>query len=238
MQTHTKIVAAGIILLLPACHDDGLDTHGCPLSYSAGWSSYDLRVEHQEPTKCPVWIPSAGATLQTGATIVDGSTRDFTTSRLLVVNTNGSPVSTRTAVFGYDAQYRWIAASYVNYPAGTAALGPDRAYFDLTFLSGAPGPSAEMRVSYTDAVSATISGPSIVQPSGTYTWSANIISGQPPFQYQWYRDWELVSTGSSYTGPAGGDTTYFRLDVIDSRGEVDSHSKRVLVNYCGGARVC
>ncbi|HEX2078987.1 MAG TPA: hypothetical protein VHG08_14790 [Longimicrobium sp.] len=197
-----------------------------------------MSVEHQEPTRCPVFIPEPGAIVQTGATVVDGSTRDFTENRLLIVTADGSPLRRKIAIFGYDQQNRWISAPYQDYPAGTAGLRPDQAYFDLTFRSGASGPTAQMSISYTDAVNASISGPSIVQPSGTYTWSASISSGLAPFRYRWYRDWELVGTGFSYTGLAGGDTTLLRLDVIDARGEVDSHTKRILVNYCEGARVC
>lgn len=36
MRVYTKIAAAGTALLLPACHDDGLGEHGCPLDYSGG----------------------------------------------------------------------------------------------------------------------------------------------------------------------------------------------------------
>lgn len=232
------ITAGAVVLITPACHDDGFGEHGCPLDYSAGWASYALSVEHQEPKMCPAFIPSPGSTLETGAVVVDGGSRDFVENRLFVQDATGTPVASKRGIFGTDAQGRWISPNYVSYPAGRAGLSPDDVYFDLTFNGGGTGPSAHMKVSYTDAVSASITGPAIVLPGGSYTWSASIRAGQPPFQYRWYRNWTLVGTGSSYSSPGGGDTTLLRVDVIDARGEVDSHSRRVLTNYCGGARIC
>lgn len=177
--------------------------------------------------------------LQTGATIVDGGVRNFTDNRLLLVDANGSPITVKNTIFGYDESGRWVSAAYVFYAAGRANLRPDDAYYDLTFNGGAPGPTARMSIFYTDALVANINGPGYVQASGTYTWSASIATGVPPYTYRWYRNWSLVGTGSSYSVRAGGDTIHLRLDVVDSRGEVDSHTRRVLVNYCSdGARVC
>jgi hypothetical protein len=239
MRGLQKIILAGaVILITPACHDDGFGEHGCPLDYSSGWGSYGLSVEHQEPKMCPVFIPSPGSRLETGAAVVDGGERDFVENRLIVQDAARVYVTGKIGIFGRDAQGRWISANYVGYPAGRAGLGPDDVYFDLSFNGGGAGPSAHMKVSYTDAVSASISGPGIVLPGGSYTWSASIRSGQPPFQYRWYRNWNMVGTGSSYTGAGGGDTTLLRVDVIDARGEVDSHSRRVITNYCDGARIC
>ena len=65
MNACAKIVAAAAALLLPACHDDGLDEHGCVLDYSGGWGDYGLSVEHQEPTRCPVFIQEPGTMLRT-----------------------------------------------------------------------------------------------------------------------------------------------------------------------------
>lgn len=240
MRIHTPLSrTAGALLLCSACHDDGLGEHGCPLDYSSGWGSYGLNVEHEEPTRCPVFITEPGATVQTGATVVDGGVRNFTDNRLLLVDANGSPITVKNTVFGYDESGRWVSVSYVFYAAGRADLRPDDAYYDLTFNGGAPGPTAHMSISYTDAVSASINGPGIVQQSGTYTWSASVATGVPPYTYRWYRNWTLAATGSSYTARAGGDTILLRLDVRDARGEVDSYSRRVLVNQCSdGARVC
>lgn len=239
MGTHTrKLATVPALLLVCACHADGMGEHGCALDYSSGWGSYGLAVEHEEPTRCPVFIPEPGTVLETGATIVDGGVRNFIESRVLVQDANGAGVVAETAIFGLDRYNRWIAASYVYFPAGRAALRPDDVYYDLTFNGGSPGPSAHMKISYTDAVVTSISGPGFVEPGKSYTWSASISRGVGPYKYKWYRNWNLVGTGASYTGGGGGDTTYLRVDVIDSRGEVDSDGHRVIPMTCGTQRFC
>lgn len=231
-------VLTGCAVLLAACHADGMGEHGCPLDYSSGWNSYGLSVEHEEPARCPAFVPQPGAPLETGAVVVDGSNRDFSENRLLVLAANGQPVQRKIGVFGLDANQRWISSTFVGYSAGRADLRPDDVYFDLSFRDGSAGPSAHMKISYKDAVSTSISGPAFVEPGKTYTWSATISRGVGPYQYRWYRNWTLVGTGASYTGGGSGDTTHLRVDVTDSRGEVDSDARRVMPMTCGTQRFC
>jgi hypothetical protein len=240
MHHFAKTAAAGVVLLISAgCHGDGLGEHGCPLDYSRGWGSYGLSVEHEEPARCPVFIPAAGTILKTGATIVDGGMPDFKQSLLLIQDARGNGIAAKRTDFKYDRYDRWASESYVYYPAGQANLGPDHAHLHLTFQSGADGPAAYMAISYTNALVASISGTTVIQPDEPqiHTWSAKITQGVPPYQYRWYRDWELVSTSSSYSD-IGADSMLLRLDVIDARGEVDSYSKVVVVNTCGGEYLC
>jgi hypothetical protein len=227
-------------MLISACHDDGMGAHGCPTEYGDGWRNYGLSLEHTEPSGCPVFIGQPGVELETGATVVDGGMlRDMERTQLVVFDANGAFLNGETVYFGEDVDRRWIAPTDVRYPAGRVDLRPDIADFDLFLRNGSRGPWAEMRISYTDALVASINGPGIVQQSGTYTWSASVATGAPPYTYRWYRNWTLAATGSSYTARAGGDTILLRLDVRDARGEVDSYSRRVLVNQCSdGARVC
>lgn len=227
-------------MVLPACHNDGLGSHGCPVEYGGGWRNYGLQLEHVEPAVCPVFVAEPGARLVTGATVVDGGMlREMASTQLVVWDANVQYLNDAQVQFREDVGRRWIAPTEVSYPAGRLDLRPDIADYDLFLRDGSRGPWAEMRISYTDALVASISGPGIVQERGTYTWSASISTGLPPYTYRWYRDWELVGTQSTYTGLAGGDTLHLRLDVRDARGEVDSHSRNVLVNRCkDGARVC
>jgi hypothetical protein len=227
------------VALLAACHDDGLGTHGCPTEYGDGWHNYGLRLSHVEPAGCPVFITQPGTRQVTGATVVDGGMlREMERAQLVVWDANRTHVNSATAPFRENADNEWVAPMDVSYSAGRVDLRADIADYDLFLRNGNPGPWAEMRISYTDRVVASISGPSIVVPGATHTWSASVTSGQAPFQYRWYVDWDLVGSDASYTGPAPGDTTLIRLDVTDARGEVDSHTKRVVVDYCDGAKVC
>jgi hypothetical protein len=163
--------------------------------------------------------------------------REMDKGQLVVWDANDAYLNSATSFFQTDSQGQWSAPLDVSYSAGRVDFRPDIANYDLFLRNGDRGPWAEMRNSYTNRVVASISGP-IVEPGASYTWSASISSGQAPFQFRWYVDWDLVGTEASYTGPAPGDTTLIRLDVTDARGEVDSHTKRVVVNYCDGAKVC
>lgn len=234
------ISAAALALLLgsAACHEDGLGAHGCAVSYDGPWRTTGLELIHTEPTHCPVYIPSAGTVMRTSASLIDGGSRDFLNTRLLVTNGANEPQVKTNGVFGWDDQGRWVAQPTVRYPAGTAGLAPDNALLDVYFQNGSPGPFAHMRIPYTDRLIASILGHASVQPHSTYTWRANVTTGQPPFTYRWYRDWDLVSTDDTYSGPAGWGEWHLRLDVHDARGEAVSTTRWIRVAECGDARVC
>lgn len=164
--------------------------------------------------------------------------REMERSNLVVFDANSQPINGEVVYFGEEIDGRWIAPTDVDYYAGRVDLRPDLVAFDLFLRNGSQGPWAEMQISYTSRVVASISGPAFVNPSSTYTWSASITQGVGPYQYRWYRNWNLVGTGPSYTGGGGGDTTYLRLDVVDSRGEVDSDARKAMPMTCGTQRFC
>lgn len=235
------LLAIAAVVAGGACHGDGQALHGCATSYSSGWTGHGLDLEHTLPEKCPVFLSTPGLIQRTGATVVDGGTAEFYESYLNVRDFSGDPVGLKYQFFGSDASGRWVAPIFAEYQAGRDALSPDKATFRLTYLpNGTPGPDATMHVTYTNAVIANVSGPGTILVGSSQTFTADVTAGQAPFTYQWYRDWELVGTGQSYTGTfdVGGQVD-LRLDVIDARGEVDSGAKSVIVSSCmDGSRTC
>ncbi|HYR07940.1 MAG TPA: hypothetical protein VEQ60_09235 [Longimicrobium sp.] len=236
-----SLLHAAAVVFVTACDDDGKLLHGCPTSYSTDWGGHGLRLEHTLPEQCPVFLPQSGTQLETGATVVDAGIAEFRESFLNVRDFSGDIVGTGFQRFRSDESAGWITPLYVSYGAGRDDLGPDKAVFQLTYLaSGVPGPEATMRITYTDRVVTSISGPSLLPLGSSATFRANVTAGQAPFTYEWYRDWELVSTSASYTGSFHEDgQVYLRLDVTDARGEADSFSRFVTVSACSdGAKVC
>lgn len=232
---------ASCVAALAACHDDGMAVHGCPTTYNDDWYGHGLNLEHTLPNQCPVFLTIPGTLLETGATVVDGESVQFSATYLNVRDASGDLVGTNTNRFTYDDDGRWVAPILASYFAGRDDLAPDRALFRLTYAgTGVPGPEATMHISYTDRVIANISGPGLLSLGSSATYSAKVTSGLAPFTYAWYRDWELVSTSISYTADFDVEgEVHLRLDVTDARGEVDSSSRTVTVNPCSdGAKVC
>lgn len=228
-------VLCGATAAICACHDDGLDNHSCPIDYHGGWNLFAIVGEHTEPRQCPVFITEP-TVLRTGATFVDQFNRDVDEVYLLVRNAAGQPKTNgKTVVFGTGSGGRWVAPIYEEYAAGTTGpLRPDVALFDL-YAGTTLMADAEMHITYTDALAANISGPVYTLSGQTYTWSANVTQGVPPYSYRWYNDWELISTASSITD-YGGDM-HLRLDVIDSRGHGVSKITRVTSSDCTGSEL-
>lgn len=231
---------AASVAVLGACHLDSLGGHGCPLEYSAGWAGHGLDLEHTLPEKCPVFLVSAGQQRQTGALVIDGGTAEFQEAYLNVRDFSGDPVGLTFTPFIYSTDGRWSTPVYADFSAGRDNFSPDRAVFRLIYKGGNPGPDATMRITYTNAVSASISGPGTVNDGAQVTYSANVTTGQPPFTYRWYRGWELVGTGASYTDVwLGSGNVDLRLDVIDARGEADSDQRDIAISPCPfGERTC
>jgi hypothetical protein len=226
------ILAAGCaIAFLPACHDDGLGLHGCPTEYNEGWRLLQFQLQHTEPSTCPVYIPSAGATRTSGGTVVDPSPRDAEFVTLQILDNRGVGVGSTAELF-VQVDEDWEARLMVSYPAGRVELKPDKATF-LAWIGGSPLAAADMTITYTDRVRVVIRGPGTVLSGSTATWTADVTAGEPPFTYRWYRDWELVGTEAAYSEEAGGEGRVgLRLDVYDSRGEATSMSKSVYVTGC------
>ena len=217
--------------VLSACHDDGLDSHACPIEYHGGWKLFAITGEHTEPRQCPVFI-TGPTVLETGATFVDSYDRNVNEAFLLVRNAAGQPKTQgKTVIFGTDQRGRWVAPIYEEYAAGTSFLQPDRALFDL-YADNTLMADADMTITYSDAVQAVISGPSGIAEGETHTWTASVQQGVAPFTYRWYLDWDLISTDASITLNGGAQDMELRLDVTDARGEAVSASSYVTVTHC------
>lgn len=175
-----RLVLFGWMVLLSGCHGDGLGNHDCPIDYHGGWNLFSITGEHTEPRVCPVFI-SEPTVLETGATFVDQYSRDVNEAFLLVRNAAGeAKTEGKTVIFGEDASGRWVAPIYERYAAGTTGpLLPDLALFDL-YADNTLLADADMRITYTDALRASVDGPAYTFSDEIYTWSANITQGVPP----------------------------------------------------------
>lgn len=148
------------------------------------------------------------------------------------MNSNGELVGAKTVIFGADPSRGWIAPLYFQYLAGGGGgLLPDKASYELYQQSQLLA-YADMQITYTDAFSANISGPSTIHETETHTWSANVLTGVPPFTYQWYQDWNLVSTDASVTLSGSANDMLLRLDMTDARGHAVSSSTPIYVTHC------
>ena len=64
--------------------------------------------------------------------------------------------------------------------------------------------------------------PSKGDPLPTYTWNADVVNGTSPYSYHWYKNGNLIGTGSSYSTTLTYDGTYpafqwqLRIDVTDN----------------------
>jgi hypothetical protein len=234
------LLAATCVVILGACHDDGLNNHSCPLSYSTDWGGHGLNVDHTEPDKCPVYIPEPGTIKTTGAIVFDGGAEEFESAFLDVKDFSGDNVGGPIRPdFQRTSEGRWAAPVYVDYKAGQDALAPDKANFQLVYKGVLPGPKATMTITYRSDVLVSISGPGVVASGTSETYRASPDGGEAPFTYEWYRDWELVSTSDSYTDIFDGDGSVFlRLDVIDARGMAASTFLDIWVSSCLPQVVC
>lgn len=230
-------VSALAVSVLPACHDDGLGLHGCPTTYTDDWRRYSLHLEHVDPSSCPRFLEFPGQLLSTGADVVDDFPVEMEGSFLQVLTQQDRSVGSEIVGFGSFGG-RWVAQHNVLYQAGTLDGAPDIAKYDLAPLSGRIGPRAEMTITYSSDVVATISGPAAIPDVGAYTWTASVSQGVPPFTYRWYRDWEPVGSEASYTDEGGAAAEMeLRLDVHDARGYAASSTRRVTVTHCEGTEL-
>lgn len=236
-STMRRATPIATLLALAACHADGLSNHNCPTTYRGGWRVYGFDLEHQEPRRCPVFL-SQPQVLRTGATIVDGGiSRDANEAFLVVFNGVGqAKTSGKTVIFGMrESDRNWIAPIYEDYSAGTGGhLLPDLAKFDV-YADNTLLADADMQITYTDALQASIDGPVYTQDGHSYMWTASISQGVPPYTYRWYDDWELISTDATIS--RAGANMHLRLDVTDSRGHAVSSELMVDVRECTGSEV-
>jgi|GEM_PF-5951615 len=240
-RNYRILFAATAVIFVAGCHDDGKLAHNCKTTYSTDWRGHGLNLEHTEPADCPVYITSPGLRRETGGTVVDGGTREFYQALLRIKDFSGDEIGYFPQNFGYDGSGRWTAPVYVIYSAGRDDLRPDQASFSLYYDAfGSLGPRATITITYTDAVLANISGPGVIPVGNSQTYTADILAGEAPYTYAWYRDWELVSTSESYTDSFNAEgEVYLRLDITDARGNVDSSTKFVTVSSCtDGSRTC
>ncbi|HEX2080289.1 MAG TPA: hypothetical protein VHG08_21485 [Longimicrobium sp.] len=237
-----SFAAAGGLVLLPACHVDALGLHGCPTRYTPEWTRFGFELEHEEPARCPVFIPAAGTIRETGAEVVDNGSAEASSSFLQVKDNAGVTVNATNDIFSRDIYNRWTSQPRLVYAAGRVDLKPDEAFYYIALAGGAStgDTRAWMTLVYTDRVQGSIGGPGIVPYGSSATYTANVTTGSPPFRYRWYLDWDSVGSGSSYTTTLWEPgRSELRLDVYDARGEATSVLKLVTVSECAaGQKVC
>ncbi len=173
--------------------------------------------------------------------MVDGGTRNFTSTVLEVYNSDNEQKKSALAAFGWSIDGSWAADVYVNYPAGTgnpsaSIPGDDRAVFRMNewiYPQSGTLPSATMKISYNTVVKTSIAGPMYPDINSWTTWSADPSGGEGGYTYTWYRDWSdtPVSTESSYTGYSGDTAFDLRVDVTDGRGYSASYDILVIPGY-------
>ena len=111
--------------------------------------------------------------------------------------------------------------------------------------AGADAPSLAVGLTASD-LAVTITGPTVLQSEGSYTWYANVSGGSAPYTYQWERrnsgstTWSAVigGTGSSWTRSffSGSNTFDLRVTVTSAGGTaVDTHTVYVQIppTMCG-----
>jgi hypothetical protein len=159
-KTPRKLLLSVALALVAgaACHADGLGYHECTeyLSYSSGWTDWQLSFDHYEPRLCPVDMDQPHIYLNTAATIIDDGTRDFASSELKITNTSYYILDDQ---FDYFHEHeaspypQWVDEIYATYLVGT---GLDECYdmFDYRMAAryyNSPGslPSAQNHITYT-----------------------------------------------------------------------------------------
>lgn len=81
-------------------------------------------------------------------------------------------------------------------------------------------------------LTASISGPSFVYANQTQTWSATVSGGFKPYDYTWFRDGQIVSTSTSYSGNTGSSDFQLQLEVTDALNASAGDDLYVTVNSC------
>jgi hypothetical protein len=97
--------------------------------------------------------------------------------------------------------------------------------------------NAYAALTYQRPLSASISGPGQVSAYDYASWTAVAANGTGPYSYAWYRDGELVGTGSTYSGYADGTGFTLTVNVTDSAGATATGYLFVSIastNECGG----
>jgi hypothetical protein len=212
------------------CGDMSSALGGCPTNYSFDWRTLNLGLEHQRPHSCPVLVGADPVRLEAGGVVDATNETSITRTVLAVQNRAGDVVGGRETAFRWNPENRWVAEVNASYQANTIRYTPDAARFQL-YRGSTQGPSAIMTITYASQVMVNLLGPDAVVRGGSGTWHADVTSGTPPFQYYWYRDWNLVGYGSSYTADAGeGSLIDLRVDVFDAEGHAASATKQVSVH--------
>jgi len=80
-----------------------------------------------------------------------------------------------------------------------------------------------------DALTASISGPSVVFTNQSQTWNSVVTGGVTPYTYQWYKDATPVGTGASLAMNTGWTNFSLRLDVTDAASITRSITQPVTV---------
>lgn len=126
---------------------DGLAQHECDTNttYSAGWPTSSLELDHTDPRICPHELDQVGQYMTAGGVLTDYSS-SYQLSSLRVTNSDGATVGYYETFFQDGAGYRYSQMS-VAYNAGTGVIwqydtavysaysstGSDHAGVDITY---------------------------------------------------------------------------------------------------------
>ncbi len=80
-----------------------------------------------------------------------------------------------------------------------------------------------------DALTASISGPTLVYADQSQTWNSVVTGGVTPYTYQWYKDGAPVGTGASLAMNSGWTNFSLQLDVTDAASIARSITQPVTV---------
>lgn len=191
-------------------------------------NSFGLQYSMVTPSDCPVPVAARGEQKYTGAHVADpnGQMRH---ARVSVTNSLGQPLTANFAFYQQDSRFAWFVTLDVAYPAatGSQAVFPppgadlsqnfsDYGRFDSGVTFGKWLTGGEIEISYkTAAVLASISGPDVPLNNTVQTWSVAASGGASPYDITWYRNGQLVGTGSTYSASTGAAEFGLRAEVKD-----------------------
>jgi hypothetical protein len=188
------------------------------------FSSYALFTT---PIVTSVTVSPASATINVG-----GSSVALTaTPRDQYGNVMPGKTATWTSLSPSIATVSSTGALTANATGVSGGLATIRATID--------GVNGNSTITVLQPIPVNISGPTQIRPGATCTWTA-VVSGTPPYTYQWYNANMPVGNGSEYTGQKDpgnlGNTFTIRVDVRDAA--YGAGSKTITVTEDPSAPIC
>jgi hypothetical protein len=209
--------AAALAFVNTAC--DQPTIRDCPVLDGSRGNPFNLEVVAKIPSNCPVPLGQVGEEKFVGADVIDHGASEARIAEVQAKNSHHVTVGSGRFPFVFNPFFGWTeASSFARYPAATGNQGGDISDRGWHFVHGDQGnPTwAVILIQYRWAnMIATVRGPDVPIEFSVGTWDAPTSGGSPPYTYEWYRDGQLVSTGSSYTANVGDYEFGLRAIVTD-----------------------